>query len=76
LTVALLEAARLLYRNYAQTRAASLAGIIGAIGLDAAMLATITVVAPVFVWPMVVATSASLARIGFTVRALSAVLAR
>jgi hypothetical protein len=76
LTVALLEAARLFYRNYAQTRAASLAGIIGAIGLDAAMLATITVVAPVFIWPMVVAASASLARIGFTIRALSAVLAR
>jgi hypothetical protein len=76
LTVALLETARLFYRNYAQTRAASLAGIIGAIGLDAAMLATVTAVAPVFVWPIVLAASASLARIGFTIRALSAVLAR
>jgi hypothetical protein len=75
-TVALLEAARLFYRNYAKTRTASLAGIIGAIGFDAAMLATITAVAPTFVWPIVFAASASLARIGFTIRALSAVLAR
>jgi hypothetical protein len=76
LTVALLEAARLYCRNYAETKAASVAGIIGAIGFDAAMLATITVVAPGFVWPIVLAASASLARIGFTIRALSAVLAR
>jgi hypothetical protein len=74
LTVAVLEVARLRYRNYAQTKAASLIGSISVLGLDTALIATITVAAPVFVWPMVLAASASLVRVGFTIRALSAVL--
>jgi hypothetical protein len=75
LTIGFLEVARLRCGNYAQIRAASLVGIIGAIGLDAAVLTTTTVAAPVFVWPIVLAGSASLARIGFAIRAFSAVLA-
>jgi hypothetical protein len=70
LTVALLEVARLHYRNYAQTRVTSLIGSINVIGFDTALIATITVAAPVFVWPMILATSASLARIAFTLRVL------
>ena len=76
LTIGFLEVARLRCGNYAQIRVASLVGIIGAIGLDAAVLTTTTVAAPVFVWPLVLAGSASLARIGFAIRAFSVVLAR
>lgn len=75
LTIGFLEVARLRCGNYAQVRAASLVGIIGAIGLDAAVLTTTTVAAPVLVWPLIVAGSASLARIGFAIRAFSTVLA-
>jgi hypothetical protein len=76
LTIGLLEVARLRCGNYAQIRAASLVGIIGAIAIDAAVLTTATVAAPIFVWPILLAGSASLARIGFAIRTLPAVLAR
>lgn len=75
LTVALLETARLSYRNYPQTKAASLIGSISVLGFDTALLATITVAAPVFVWPMVLAAAGSIARIAFTVRVIPAILA-
>jgi hypothetical protein len=76
LTIGFLEVARLRCGNYAQIRATSLVGIIGAIALDTVMLATITVAAPTFVWPIVLGASASLGRIGFSIRAFSVVLAR
>jgi len=75
LTIGFLEVARLRRGNYAQIKAASLIGIIGAIALDTAMLAMIAVAAPTFVWPIVLGASASLARIAFTLRALPAILA-
>lgn len=73
LTIGFLQVARLRCGNYAKIRATSLVGILGAIALDAAMLATI-IAAPVFVLPMVLASSASLARIAFTLRVIPSIL--
>jgi hypothetical protein len=55
--------------SYRRTRLGA-AGGAALVTLDAAMLATVLTVAPVLVWPMVVAIPASLVRIGLTVRCL------
>jgi hypothetical protein len=62
-------------RSYRRTRIAAGAGL-GMIGLDSAILATILVVAPPFVWPMALAVPASLTRITLTARLLPQLLAR
>ncbi|HEX6473039.1 MAG TPA: hypothetical protein VF069_28375 [Streptosporangiaceae bacterium] len=61
-------------RSLRRTRLGAIGGI-GIVALDAAMLATTMLVAPVLVWPMAVAIPASLARITLTVRSLPAALA-
>jgi hypothetical protein len=55
--------------SYRRTRL-GLAGGVGLIALDAAMVAAAAALAPVFVWPMVLAIPASLARIGLALRSL------
>jgi len=55
--------------NLHRTRWGS-AGGAGLMVLDAVMLAAVALLAPGFVWPMVVAIPASLARIGLTLRTL------
>jgi hypothetical protein len=46
------------------------AGALGIVALDATMLATVLLLAPTPVWPMLLAIPASLARIGLTLRSL------
>lgn len=55
--------------SYRRTRL-GIAGGVGAIILDAAMVAFVLLAAPLFVWPMAVAIAVSLARITLTVRTL------
>jgi hypothetical protein len=62
-------------RSYRRTRLAAHAGL-GLIALDSAMLATVALVAPPFVWPMALAIPASLTRIALTTRSMPPLLAR
>lgn len=73
LGVAALFAAAATGRSYSRTRLA-IAGGVGLVGLDAAMLAAVLLAAPALVWPMAIAIPASLARVAFTVRALPRML--
>ncbi|MGH8826901.1 MAG: permease prefix domain 1-containing protein [Jiangellaceae bacterium] len=72
--VAALLAVAFARTNYARTRLTALSGT-GLILLDAAMLAAVALAATALVWPMALAVTASLARIGLTLRVLPRVLA-
>jgi hypothetical protein len=72
-TVATLGAAAGTRRNSPRTRIAALGGL-GLVVLDATMIATTLVAAPVLVWPMAAAIPASLLRIGATLRAVPTIL--
>ena len=64
--VATLLAAATARHSYRRTRL-GLAGALALVVLDAAMIASVFALAPVFVWPMTVAVAASLLRIGFSI---------
>lgn len=68
IVVALIAAATSRH-SYRRTRLGN-AGAFGLAVLDAAMIAAVAVLAPLFVWPMAAAIPASLARIGFTIQSL------
>jgi hypothetical protein len=72
--VAALVTAATSRRSYRRTRLGA-AGGLGMVVLDAAMLATVLLLAPALVWPMLAAIPASLARIGLTLRPLPRALA-
>jgi hypothetical protein len=59
--------------SYRRTRLGAPAAL-GLIGLDAAMLTTVAVIAPVLAWPLLAAIPASLTRIAMTLRSLPAAL--
>ena len=61
--------------HYRSAGRAATAGCIGIAALDAAVLITITLAAPAVVWPVIVAMTASLARITFSGRTVHTVLA-
>ena len=56
-------------RTWRRTRIAALAGL-GLVALDATLVAAVVALRPGFVWPMVLAVPASLARLAFTTRFL------
>jgi hypothetical protein len=74
-TVALLVAAATSRRSYRRTRLGGLASLV-LILLDAAMITAVGMLAPMAVWLMAVAVAASVARIGWTIRALPYALMR
>jgi hypothetical protein len=59
--------------SYRRTRIAVVAGI-GLIGLDGAMLSTVLLIGPAFVWPMAIAVPASLVRMALTARVVPRIL--
>jgi len=61
--------------HYRSAGRAATAGCIGIAALDATVLITITLAAPAVVWPVIVAMTASLARMTFSARTLHTVLA-
>ncbi|KOV49782.1 hypothetical protein ADL00_45435 [Streptomyces sp. AS58] len=61
--------------NYARTRTAVITGGIGLVVLDVAVLVGAALAAPAVTWPLALAAMISLARIGFTLRALPGVIA-
>jgi hypothetical protein len=65
--VALLLMAATTRHSYRRTRFGAAGGLAIAV-LDAAMIAAIATLAPTLVWPMAIATAASLARISFAIR--------
>ena len=68
-TVALLVGAATSRHSYRRTRLGGLAALV-LIVLDAAMIGAVGILAPTLVWLMAVAVAASMARIGWTIRAL------
>lgn len=72
--IAMLALAATGRHSYRRTRIAVGAGI-GMIGLDCAILATMMVIAPPFVWPMALAVPASLTRMTLTARLMPQLLA-
>jgi hypothetical protein len=62
-------------RRYRSVGRAGAAGCVGITALDATMLITVTLAAPVLIWPMFLAIAASAARLTFTARTLRPVLA-
>jgi hypothetical protein len=60
-------------RSYRRTRLAAGAGLV-VIGLDGAILATMALVAPPFVWPLALAVPASLTRVTLTARVMPRLL--
>ena len=62
-------------RSYRRTRIAAGAGLC-LIGLDGAILTTVVLIAPPFVWPMALAVPASLTRMALTARVMPRLLAR
>ena len=56
-------------RTWRRIRIAALAGL-GLVALDATLVAAVVALRPGFVWPMVLAVPASLARLAFTTRFL------
>jgi hypothetical protein len=75
ITVIVLLAGAAFSRHYRAAGRAAAAGCIGITTLDAALLITVAFAAPTVIWPVIVAMTASLARITFSTRALRAVLA-
>ena len=73
-TVIGLLAAAAFGRRYRPARRAGAAGCVGITALDSAMLITVTLAAPVLIWPVILAAAASAARLIFTARVLSPVL--
>lgn len=73
--VAMLVLAATGHRSYRRTRIAAGAGL-GLIGLDGAILTTVVLIAPPFVWPMALAVPASLTRMVLTARVMPRLLAR
>lgn len=71
--VALLLVAAATGPHYRRTRLAALAGT-GIVLLDLTMLAAVALLAAAITWPLALACVASLARIGWTVRALPGIL--
>ena len=61
-------------KHYRPAGRAAAAGCIGMAALDATMLIATTLAAPAVIWPIMVAATASLARITFTTRTLHSVL--
>jgi hypothetical protein len=61
-------------RRYRSVGRAGAAGCLGIAALDATMLAVIMFAAPTVIWPVIVAVSASVARLTFTTRNLRPVL--
>jgi hypothetical protein len=74
ITVIGLLAAAAFSARYRMAGRAAAAGCAGLAALDAAMLIAIILAAPTVVWPVIVAMTASAARITFTTRTLSLVL--
>jgi len=74
-TVIVLLAGAAFSRHYRSAGRAAAAGCIGITALDATLLITVAFVAPTVIWPVIVAVTASLARITFSARALRTVLA-
>lgn len=74
ITVIALLAAAAFSGHYRSAGRAATAGCIGMTALDATMLIAILLAAPAVVWPIIVATAASVARITFTARSLRSVL--
>ena len=72
--IGLLAAAAFGSRYRAAIRAAA-AGCLGITALDATMIAVTMLAAPAVIWPIIVATAASAARLTFTARRLRSVLA-
>lgn len=72
--VAMLALAATARTSLRRTRITAVAGL-GLIALDGAMCGAIVLVEPNFVWPMAIATLASLARLSLTTRALPRILA-
>ena len=70
-----LLAAAAVGRHYQSAGRAAAAGCIGITALDATMLITIMLAAPALIWPIIMATAASAARITFTARTLRSALA-
>lgn len=75
ITVIALLAAAAFGQHYRSAGRAAAAGCIGITALDATMLIAFTLAAPAVIWPIVVAMTASLARITFSARTLRTVLA-
>ncbi len=61
-------------KHYRSAGRAAAAGCIGMTALDTTMLIAATLAAPAVIWPIMVAVTASLARITFTTRTLHSVL--
>jgi hypothetical protein len=75
ITVIGLLAAAAFGKRYRPTGRAAAAACVGMTALDATMLIAVTLAAPAVIWPIMVAATASLARIAFTTRTLHSVLA-
>jgi hypothetical protein len=75
ITVIGLLAAAAFGRHYRSAGRAGAAGCIGITALDVTMLIVITLAAPAVLWPIILAMTASVARITFTARTLHSVLA-
>jgi hypothetical protein len=75
ITVIGLLAAASFGRRYRSAVRAGAAGCLGITALDATMLAVILLAAPAVIWPIIVAMTASAARLTFTARSLRSVLA-
>jgi len=74
ITVIGLLAAAAFGRRYRPAVRAGAAGCLGITALDATMLAVIVLAAPAVIWPIIVAMTASAARITFTAHSLRSVL--
>jgi len=74
LVVAALATAAAGRSHYARTRAAVIAGGVGLLALDGAVLVSGVLAAPAVAWPLAAAACASLARIGFTLRTIPRII--
>jgi hypothetical protein len=74
ITVIGLLAAAAFGQRYRSARRAGAAGCVGISALDCVMLIIVVFTTPVLIWPVILASAASAARLTFTTRALRAVL--
>jgi hypothetical protein len=63
-------------KKYRSAGRAAAAGCVAISALDLAMVITVTVAIPALIWPLIIAASASAARLTFTTRTLRTMLAR
>ena len=61
-------------QRYRSARRAGAAGCVGISAFDCVMLIMVVFTMPVLIWPVILASAASAARLTFTTRALRAVL--